>query len=249
MESFHNAVDLRKFQSTNGIWNRMELNHPMKVGYVSTLIESRPFHTKEEWRDFYYHSGKERLRIAKEQGVDLSLPSQEAKFLNGNYGRTENELRLLGKQMHNGLLKEGNPYAITLSECIYMVKYRIMGETWNGIHLREMNTLKNLQKGFPGIQFKKVSGEIDFNYGIDFELYQNEILICALQIKPPSYQRGTSKAIMEAKKSNDRKNQSYQKIFGRPVFYIYSKSNGQILNTNILPVIETHIQSPEWATS
>ena len=61
MDLFQNLIDLNKFKSTNAIWNELKLNSPWSVGYVTNLIESSIFSSKEEWRDYYYNSGKERL--------------------------------------------------------------------------------------------------------------------------------------------------------------------------------------------
>lgn len=234
MQLFENRIDPHKFRSTNALWNELQLNHPMSVGYVTTLIESETFQSKEQWRDFYYESGHKRLEMAKEQNITLSSNTPQAKNLNGNYGRTEEELKEKGKQMYESLQKQGNPLQITLSECIYMVKYRVMGETWNGVIMREKNTLKTLQKHFPQCTFKKVDGVTDFHYGIDFEMYLQGTLLSAIQVKPLSYQKGFSQEIQKAKKANERKNKEYLRDFGKPVYYVYSTNKGDILNQEIL---------------
>lgn len=247
MELFENRIDPQKFRYTNALWNELQLNYPMSVGYVTTLIESQTFQTKDEWRDFYYHSGHTRLQIAKEQNITLSSNTPQAKNLNGNYGRTEDELKQKGKKLYEALQKKGNPLGITLSECVYMVKYRVMGETWNGIIMREKNTLKTLQKQFPQCTFKKVDGVTDFQYGIDFEMYLYGSLLSAIQVKPLSYQKGFSQEIQKAKRANERKNNEYLKNFGKPVYYVYSTNKGEILNKEILHSLQNTIPELERA--
>ena len=241
MDLFENIIEQDKFRYTNAIWNELKLNHPMSVGYVTTLIESQTFTTKEQWRDFYYESGLNRLRIAKEQNITLSSNTPKARNLNGNYGRTEEELREKGKKMHEALIEKGNPLNITLAECIYIVKFRVMGETWNGVIMRERNTIKSLQRLFPQCTFKKVDGESDFKYGIDYEMYLSDNLLTAIQIKPKSYLIGLNKEIQKAKEANERKNKDYTQAFGKEVLYVYSSNNGTIFNNEIIQHLQSFI--------
>lgn len=251
MDIFKNKIHTSKFQSTNFVWNKLALNSPWSVGYVSTLIESQTFKTKEDWKDFYYRSGEERLKkidelCTPEQKMllfdhtksDSRLP-RELKDLNLLFGRTEKELIEKGRYMYNEIVKEGNPYALTLGECIYAVKYRVMGETWNGIVARERNTVQTLARLFPELQFDKVEGELDYKYGIDYEVYEDKDLLCAIQIKPLSYEKGFSPAIMKAKKANEKKNAEYKKVHQSDVLYVYSNSKGHILNKDVVKVIQT----------
>lgn len=241
MDLFQNKIDPKKFRYTNALWNELQLNHPMSVGYVTTLIESKNFQTKEEWRDFYYRSGQTRLALAKEKGITLASNNSQAKALNGNYGRTEEELRIKGRIMYEALQERGNPLQITLAECVYMVKFRVMGETWNGVIMRERNTIKTLQQHFPHCTFRKVSGEDDFRYAIDYEIYLHNTLMCAVQIKPLSYQKGFSQEIQKAKKANNLKNKHYTDKFGKEVLYVYSNNKGDILNPEILQNIQSSL--------
>jgi hypothetical protein len=234
MELFQNAIEIKKFRFTNAIWNALKLNSPMNVGYVTNLIESRTFCTKEEWREFYYESGKKRLQLERQNGF--------SKDLNQNYGRTEDELRISGKKLFAELERQGNPLNITLAECVFMVKYRVIGETWNGVIMREKNTVKNLGKLFPNYLFKKVDGEIDYKYGIDYEVYIKDQLVCALQIKPMSYEKGISPEIMKAKNANRAKNELYLKEKGVSVFYVYSKVDGTLINQEILTLLNQYLE-------
>jgi len=239
MNIYENKICNKKFRFTNALWNELELNHPMSVGYLTTLIESKPFQTKEEWRDYYYNSGQERLLIAQKENIDLSSNTSKARQLNGNYGRTEEELRHKGRTLYQALQLNGNSLSITLAECLYMVKYRVMGETWNGVIMRERNTLQTLQKIFPQCTFIKVSGENDFRYAVDFEMYYQNTLLASLQVKPLSYLKGSSPEISKAKKANQAKNKNYSRVFGVDVFYVYSTNKGEILNPEILSELQT----------
>lgn len=229
MNLFENPINIQKFRSTNAIWNEMKLNSPMSVGYVTNLIESRSFETKEEWRDFYYESGKQRLELLKNKGYN--------KEFSLNFGRTEEELREYGKKMFLEIQRRGNPLQITLPECVFMVKYRVMGETWNGVIMREKNTVETLYRYLPMLSFVKVDGEADYKYGIDYEVYQGTQLVCAIQIKPLSYEKGSSPEILKAKHANKTKNELYMNEKGVPVHYIYSKIDGSVINADIVSKI------------
>lgn len=240
---YENVIDQKKFRSTNQLWNQLKLNHPMSVGYVTTLIESRSFSNKEEWRDFYFASGEERLEKARKENIDLTnFNSPQTKNLQLNYGRTLNELRQKGRILYNAIEKKGNPLGITLAECIYIVKYRVIGETWNGIVMRERNTVETLQKQFPQLTFQKVDGANDFKYAIDYEIYLKNKLLGAIQIKPISYLKGKSPSILTAKEANLIKNNSYTNITGKPVLYVYSNNKGEILESDVLLTLHELIQ-------
>lgn len=60
MDEFKLPIDEAKFRSTNGMWNRLMLNDPWSVGYVSTLIELQEWESKEQWEEFYYANGEQR---------------------------------------------------------------------------------------------------------------------------------------------------------------------------------------------
>ncbi len=74
MDSFKNKLDIKRFNSTNGLWNNMKLNSPWSVGYVTSLIQSKTFQNKEEWEQFYYDSGE--LRKQKISILDKDLKSK-----------------------------------------------------------------------------------------------------------------------------------------------------------------------------
>jgi len=242
-DTFILSIGRDKFRSTNGIWNNLRLNDPWSVGYVSDLIASKPFRMKEEWEEFYYNSGLERshqlLKLApktrnllnnflliKQNPARIKTIPKNLTVLNTRYGRTKNDLMLKAKF----LCKETN-HALSLEECFFCVRFRTICETWNGIIVCEKNTIKNLQTKFPQILFRKVEGERDYKYAIDYELFYAEKLLGAIQIKPKSYS-GNAPYIKKAKKANEQKHHSYNKVYGRNVRFVIADMRGNILNND-----------------
>jgi len=240
-DTFILLIDKAKFRSTNGIWNQWRLNDPWSVGYVSNLIERKSFHRKEDWEDFYYDSGLKRyqqlLKLApetrnllndfllkKQNPARVKTIPQNLIVLNTNYGRTKNDLMLKAKV----LCKETN-LSLSLDECFSCVRFRTICETWNGIILCEKNTIKNMQTRFPQIIFRKVEGERDYAYAIDYELFYEENLLGAIQIKPKSY-LGNAPYIRKAKWANEQKHQKYNRDFGKNVRFVIADITGNILN-------------------
>jgi len=235
-------IDEDKFRSTNSTWNRLRLNSPWSVGYVTTLIESENFRTKEEWEEFYYKSGEERkqkllgltqnlqsiLKNEFSEGGDLSY---NIKNLNFQYGRTQEELNRKGKILYDNV--KNNRFNLTEEECCECVRFRVICETWNGVIVREKNTIEKLINMFPSLEFKKTSGEVDYEYAVDYEVFKNEKLVLALQIKPESYMWNMP-YIKKAREVNKYKNTSYSEKFAAPVIDIISKASGEITNQEVL---------------
>lgn len=255
MDEFTNTLDKNKFRSTNELWNVLTLNTPWSVGYVSTLIETYPFTKKEEWESFYYSSGEERgqelkkypqnivttlndcLLIYKDKNKVDNL-SWAVKNINFNYGRTKEELAEKGAILFEELEQRGNKARVSLDDAIGCVRYRTICETWNGIIIRERNTATKLRGVLPLFEIRKVTGEIDFKYAIDYEILKEGNVICGIQIKPPSYRR-ISTFLLKAKKANEKKNAEYTIKYGVEIFNIYSKTSGEILNKEIIEIIKS----------
>lgn len=228
------------------------LNDPWSVGFVSRLIESRPFNTKEEWESFYYDSGKERAKkmstfslknqallnnesLIKYEKDRVHRFTQGFKELNWSYGRTKLELQLKGELLYN---RVSNKYHdISLQDCQAAVRYRVICDTWNGIVLREHNTIKRLEERYTDIDFRKKDGDFDYTYGVDYELYKMDELLCAIQIKPKSYLYRNS-YIEKARTANQKKNQSYTATFGKSVYNVISKLDGSIINQDVIKKID-----------
>lgn len=224
------------------------LNDPWSVGYVSRLIESRPFNCKEEWESFYYDSGKERLKkmsafslknqallnnesLIRFEKERVQRFTQGFKELNWSYGRTKLELQLKGELLFNQIrLKQDD---ITLKDCQSAVRFRVICDTWNGIVLREHNTVKKLQETFKDITFVKKDGDFDYKYGVDYELHKSGKLYCAIQIKPQSYTYNNH-YIEKARSANQKKNKDYTDTFGKPVYNVISRHDGNIINKDVI---------------
>lgn len=244
MDEFLLTIDKEKFRSTNAAWNELCLNDPWSVGYVSTLIESYPFNTKEEWERFYYQRGRDRQTIISslseqvqhllnDHTLKRNNPQQIAsldtrlKNLNFYYGRTHEQMEEKGLILLENISARG--IVISREECVACVCFRTICETWNGIVLRERNTIRHLKAIMRGIEFKKVNGAFDHKYAVDFELSYNGKVFCAIQIKPKSYTYNTA-YINKARESNLLKNQLYLEQYGCPVIDIISRSSGEIEN-------------------
>lgn len=246
---FTNDLEYRKFQYTNKIWNEIKMNSPWSVGNVSYLINSHNFRNKEEWKEFYFKSGEDRLakmkKLSSSDVAKLNLIEMDEtlsygiKNVNFKFGRTRDELIHKGHVLYEAVLRDGNKMGLTIKECIYAVMFRTIGETWNGIIQRELNTIKVLEETInnKALIVKKVNGDFDATYAVDFELYINNHLLCGIQVKPPSYLTGTTQELQDIKVINEEKNKLYAEKYKSKVHYIYSKINGTIDNVAVIDEI------------
>ncbi len=248
MMEFTLTINPEKFRATNATWNNLMLNDPWSVGYVTTLIELKTFEKKEEWEDYYYESGAKRLELISKLDINtqklvndeslirvnkaaVNQLSWDLKNINTQYGRTKDQLAKKGQILYDAVKNTG--IGITIEECAECVRYRVICETWNGVIVRERNTIQTLKKQFPNAEFKKVSGEMDYKYAVDYELIVNGKLKAALQIKPQSY-TWNAPYIQIARNANKKKNQDYCNTFGVQVFDIIADSKGNIINSDVL---------------
>jgi hypothetical protein len=255
---FINTVNPDKFRATNSHWNNLCLNDPWSVGYVSTLIETQNFASKEAWEQFYYDSGalrNEQISMRSEADKQIlhdftlkfSNPntinelSWEIKNLNFQYGRTNAQMAEKGKVLYDFVSSKN--INISLEECIECVRFRTICETWNGIIIREKNTVETLKLKFPQLTFEKTAGEFDHKFAVDYELKLSEKLVCGIQIKPKSY-LGNAPYLKKAQQANKYKNAEYFKSFGKPIVDVISQLNGIILNPEVLQIIDSQIITP-----
>jgi len=253
MDEFKNTLNTALFESTNGLWNNLMLNDPWSVGYVTTLIEMKTFNNKEEWESFYYESGEERNRLICELPAELQEKLNDEqlvlnnrneifnlgwdlKNLNFNFGRTRQQIARKGAILYQHARNSGN--SITEEECTEAVRFRTICQTWNGVIIRERNTIKTLKSKLGGLKFISTSGDFDHRYAVDYEIKNGENLICGIQIKPKSY-LGNAPYLRKAQRANAKKNQDYKNEFGEPVFNVISKTNGEIINTEVIKQILT----------
>ena len=208
---FENPFDRQLFASTNEAWNDRILNSPWSVGRVSEQVKTGAFESKEQWEDAYYESGARRaeaiskLSDADREKVldfgtsysDFQAESAELQDLNFRYGRTRQELQEQAEVLRARC--RDKRIELSIEEAIQFVRYRTICETWNG-YLREREAIRNLSKQFPDLDFRAVDGATDVEFGVDCEVYQNQALKLALQIKPPSY-RSNASYLQTAKKA------------------------------------------------
>lgn len=254
MDEFVLTIDKEKFRSTNAKWNELMLNDPWSVGYVSSLIETQNWQSKEEWEETYYASGHrrnmyieqnaDRLGFTKEFFNDTTIPFNKQKYnalswdvknINTQKGRTREDFQDKGRILYEAV--KNNGYGLTLEECIECVRFRVICETWNGIILREHNTKATLQRLFPEFIVNETSGEIDHTFAVDLEFFKGDRLICGVQVKPPSYTKNAP-YLIRAQRANAAKYEQYKSKYGVPVFTIISNSRGEIQNVEILEQIK-----------
>jgi len=239
MGEFVNTLDPEKFRRTNGMWNELMLNDPWSVGY--------------EWESFYYELGdyrtkqlqklptptvevlnNEQLIRTNRQQVDQL--DYDLKNHNTQNGRTKAELVKKGKILYDNV-KTSIP-SITLEECIECVRFRVICETWNGIIVRERNTIMTLSGIFPNYTFEKKDGDFDHHYAVDYEMKKESEIICGIQIKPKSYTFSTP-YLNKARIANQAKNAEYTRKLSKPVFDVISKGNGEIQNPEVIKEIKS----------
>lgn len=257
-EEFKCIINNKKMQLTNKIWNDLRLNSSWSLGFVTKLIESRSFSTKEEWIDFYYESGEERLNLMKnipnkfkyalldphaKEKMAFQIPS-EYRGINLNYGRTKEELAQKGFLLYGALQNNPNRYkSIRLDECVEMVQHRTLKETWNGVVLRENNTVDRLREylNIEGLSIEKACGEEDCRYAIDYKVYYKGKYVVAIQIKPITYKDDSKRYIRDIMKLNKQIHERYKKETGITTLYIYSSVEGEISNYENVELIKKMI--------
>jgi len=249
MDEFPNSVPAVLFRATNGPWNDLRLNAPWSVGYVTTLIETRAFAGKEDWEVFYYESGAERLRLlaslpeadratlgdfrlAQTDPARIERLPRALKNLNFNFGRSPEELAQKGRILYERMQEVGSK--ITPEQATGCVRFRVIGETWNGVVLRERATVATLQRHFPTLRFEKTVGEFDHRYAVDYQVFCGETLLTGIQIKPRSYAESNASYLLRARQANAAKSEAYQRAFGCPVLEVLAQSNGEILNAGVV---------------
>lgn len=154
------------------------------------------------------------------------------------HGRSKEHLASIGKILYENLPVNCN---FTLVECIECVRFRVICETWNGIVIRETNTIKTLTNVFENFTFEKTSGVIDNDYAVDYEVLYKLKLACGIQIKPTSYEESNAEHLERARRINSLKNKKYSEKFDVPVFNIISQLDGSVSsNKGFLSLIKLY---------
>jgi hypothetical protein len=127
------------------------------------------------------------------------------------------------KEVTNKLIELTN---LSEAVCYDYVKFRVLGQTWNGM-LNEINLIEELKQEFPNIDFKKADYNLDENYFTDWEAYSNDNLFLGLQIKPITYMYMNTPYQNQAKLNHERQRTNYKEKFKVPHFLIYYE-NGKL---------------------
>lgn len=172
------------------------------------------------------------FRLTRTNKAAIYGLSWEKKNLNYKYGRTKEQMIEKAKDLYGEMRKRG--VTISLDECIECVRYRTICETWNGVIIRERNTIKTLKGLLPHLQFKKTTGDFDYTYGVDYEVLDGNKLLFGLQIKPYSYFTSNAPYLIKARNANGRKNSLYKENTGCYVYNIASNSSGKIYNQEVI---------------
>jgi hypothetical protein len=253
MDEFVNPVPPDLFRRTNGPWNDLRLNAPWSVGYVTSLIESRPFASPADWEAFYLASGSERRRRLAERSdaertwlneYRLGRPERvpaALRYLNFDFGRTTDELADKGRCLHERMHQLGTH--LTPEEATACVHFRVIGETWNGVVLRERNAVARLQTYFPAVRFEKTSGAFDHRYAVDYELFCGDGRRLGLQIKPASYATSQAPYLVKARQANAAKNQEYRRTFGCPVFDVIARTDGTLVHPALVEQLRAYVHA------
>lgn len=224
------------FKSTNRVWNDCKLNHTFRIGNLMYLYKKSKCNNPKDFELWYFKDGIRRIEYIK----NLSKSKQECllSFKNNNkllsekeidinkfQGRTVEEINSLINEFQKSLKKENIIIDFeTVKKFVYL---RIFYETHLGT-MREVNTINKLKLTFPNLLFKRTSPKFDIKYCVDVEIYQNNKLLCGLQIKSIKYKNSNLGILEKTKRYNQRKNENYKRKTGCPLLYVYSKEDGTI---------------------
>lgn len=223
-------------KETNGLWNRERLNSQFIWGNLSTIIQKGHPNSVEEWQKYYFYSGQLRQahlkRLTEEKQKELSDYNGRFQYrkatskINLDFGRTREEFDQFVEYSYEKYIKKWYSLNLTLEDWREIVSIHIFQETFNGYY-REICVVKTLKERFPEYEINKVSGEVDFLYGIDFVFQQKDKLLLAIQIKPMSYFYGLEKGLphlIEAECINQNKQRKLYQLKDIETSTIYSES-------------------------
>jgi len=134
------------------------------------------------------------------------------------------------KEVTNKLIELTN---LSEAVCYDYVKFRVLGQTWNGM-LNEISLIEELKQEFPNIDFKKADYDLDENYFTDWEAYSNDTLFLGLQIKPITYKYMSTPYQNQAKLNHERQRTNYKEKFKVPHFLIYYENGKLYEKQNVL---------------
>lgn len=259
MSNLYNLkTDKSKLANSQGIWNHLYLNDPWSIGYVSNLIETASFQSKSYWEQFYFESGEERNRIVADLPVEkqqllndelflfqnreimMTLP-EKFKAVNYEHGRTRSQLNKKAELQFQ--ICRQHHIEITEQESQEIVHFRVIGETWNNMMARKQQVVEHiLSLEAEDITVEKTDFDTEKLYAVDYEIKQNQKLLCAIQIKPTSFIKSLSEKVINAQSVFKKKHEQYSVRFNKAVNVIVFENNNFADNT-IIKKIEDCIQN------
>ena len=185
--------------------------------FINTVDPDKFRATNAPWNDMGLNSRNNIGTVTKLISEKVFKNKEEWEEYYYEHGRSKEYLAGVGKRLYDEVRSTVD---ISLEECIECVRYRTVCETWNGIMLREPNTIKTLQTITNNkFDFRKTEGDFDCDYAVDFEMFNGDELLCGLQIKPESYY-SEEEYLLKARKINEKKNKKYEQKFNVEVFTI-----------------------------
>jgi hypothetical protein len=202
----------------NSAMNRFQLNFKRNVGPTSESIRKCAPKSVDEWREYYFKNVKPKEHIEE-----------------------------LGKKLYVKITEviQSEVGAITEQECIdYMIQL-VIDRTYDGYETEIQTVYGQLQK-ILNVEIEAAPDDWDRLYNVDFFIKVGKKHI-GLQIKPINAGDGSIQLpeIFKEKSLQAETHKEFTKLFGGPVFYIYSyKNNGkkEIYNVDVINEIKEEIE-------
>lgn len=200
-EEFEELKENRWYKKTNGAWNQSGVNNPKNVGYViEHITECNPENYKE-WEDYFFEKVTNKEKIKGFSTI----------FRNAIFSDAE-------------LMKFFDYSSLDEKEFCKMVECRLIYETWLGYFAEQeacRTFLGLLEKDGYHTTTRHMSPCDDNKYAVDFLLYDDETLVCGLQIKPHTYYKSDLPIVKDTIKTNEKKNTMFVEKYRVPVEYLY----------------------------
>ena len=160
--------------------------------FINTVDPDKFRATNAPWNDMGLNSRNNIGTVTKLISEKVFKNKEEWEEYYYEHGRSKEYLAGVGKRLYDEVKSTVD---ISLEECIECVRYRTVCETWNGIMLREPNTIKTLQTITNNkFDFRKTEGDFDCDYAVDFEMFNGDELLCGKLTKKRT--KNTSKSLM-----------------------------------------------------
>lgn len=202
----------------NSATNRFQLNFKRNVGATSEAIRLASPKTVEEWRMFYYANV-----------------------------RTEQHIEELGKRLYIKITEVMASEIEEISErdCIDYIKQLVIERTFDG-YIREIKTIHSQLHSALGVQISAAPDDWDRKFNVDF-FVQIKSKYIGIQIKPVTSVSQIPQVFKEHQLQL-KTHQSFLKVYGGRVFYVYSCKKGDskiIVNEEVIQEIKSEINRLE----